>query len=101
MTVNAIPTITAQAGVSRQQGSPATNSQIATVADADQTEETLVVTIRAVGGVAPGTGTATVNGVTVTITAVSAAGIVTADVQATCTATNAFTLRVTARPERY
>ena len=95
LTVNAIPTITAASGVSRQQGSAA-NSLIATVNDADQTEETLVVTIRAVGGAAPGTGTATVNGVTVSNISVSAAGAVTADIAAACAATNAaFTVRVT------
>ncbi|HEX8264110.1 MAG TPA: Ig-like domain-containing protein [Pyrinomonadaceae bacterium] len=88
LTVNAIATITA-ANVSRQQGSPASNSQIATVSDTDQAEETLVVTIN-------NASSATVNGVTVSNIAVNAAGVVTADAVASCTATNAgFTLRVT------
>jgi hypothetical protein len=71
------------------------NSQIAAVNDADQTEETLAVTIRAVGDAGAGTGTVTVNGVTVSNIAVSAAGVVTADIIAVCSAMNAsFTLRV-------
>ena len=88
LTVNAIPTITG-ATISRQQGSPSANSQIATVNDADQTENTLVVTVN-------GGASATVNGVTVSGIAVDASGNVTANVVASCTATNAtFTLRVT------
>jgi CSLREA domain-containing protein len=88
LTVNAIPTITG-ATLSRQQGSPSANSQIATVNDADQSEETLVVTVN-------GGASATVNGVTVSNIAVDASGNVTADVIASCTATNAtFTLTVT------
>jgi CSLREA domain-containing protein len=88
LTVNAIPTITG-ATLSRQQGSPSANSQIATVNDADQSEETLVVTVN-------GGASATVNGVTVSNIVVSAAGNVTADIVASCTATNAtFTLTVT------
>ncbi|HEX8566427.1 MAG TPA: right-handed parallel beta-helix repeat-containing protein [Pyrinomonadaceae bacterium] len=88
LTVNAIPTITG-ATLSRQQGSPSANSQIATVNDADQSEETLVVTVN-------GGASATVNGVTVSNIAVDASGNVTADVVASCTATNAtFTLTVT------
>ncbi|HEX8198539.1 MAG TPA: dockerin type I domain-containing protein [Pyrinomonadaceae bacterium] len=88
LTVNAIPTITG-ATISRQQGSPSANSQIATVNDADQSEETLVVTVN-------GGASATVNGVTVSNIAVDASGNVTADVVASCTATNAtFTLTVT------
>jgi len=87
--VNILPTISAQASVSRQQGSAAVTSQIATVNDLDQTENTLVVTV---GGGA----SQTVNGVTVSGISVSAAGVVTANVVASCTATNAnFTLRVT------
>lgn len=86
--VNTLPTIAAQAN-SRQEGSPVSNSQIATVDDPDQTENTLAVTV---GGAA----SQTVNGVTVSNIAVSAAGIVTADIVAACGATNAnFTLRVT------
>jgi CSLREA domain-containing protein len=88
LTVNAIPTITG-ATISRQQGSPSANSQITTVNDADQSEETLVVTVN-------GGASATVNGVAVSNIAVDASGNVTADVVASCTATNAtFTLTVT------
>jgi hypothetical protein len=95
LTVNALPTVTAQAGITRQQGSAGINTQIAAVNDADQTEETLAVTIRAVGDAGAGTGTVTVNGVTVSNIAVSAAGVVTADIIAVCSAMNAsFTLRV-------
>lgn len=87
--VNTLPTITPQAGNTRQQGSPVSNTQIAVVNDIDQTENTLVVTVN-------GGATATVNGVTVSNIVVSAAGAVTADVVASCTATAAsFTLRVT------
>jgi CSLREA domain-containing protein len=88
LTVNAIPTITG-ATLSRQQGSPSANSQIATVNDAEDAENTLVVTVN-------GAASATVNGVTVSNIAVDASGNVTADVVASCTATNAtFTLTVT------
>jgi CSLREA domain-containing protein len=89
LTVNAIPTITG-ATISRQKGSPATNSQIATVNDNDQTENTLVVTVN-------GGATASANGVTVSNIVVSAVGNVTADIVADCSAvanTN-FTLTVT------
>ena len=86
--VNTPPTISASA-VSRQQGSASSNSQIATVADPDQPLNTLSVTVN-------GGASATNNGVTVSNIAVSAAGVVTADVVAACNATNAsFTLRVT------
>ncbi|MBK8312493.1 MAG: hypothetical protein IPL01_00090 [Acidobacteria bacterium] len=86
--VNTPPTIGAVA-TSRQQGSPSANSTIANVNDVDQAEDTLSVKVN--GGTS-----ATINGVTVSNIAVSAAGVVTADVVATCTATNAsFTLRVT------
>jgi hypothetical protein len=89
LTVNAAPTISAQAGVSRQKGSATANSQIATVNDDDQAENTLVVTIN-------GAASATANGVTVSNISVNAAGVVTADVVASCSATNAsFTLRAT------
>jgi alpha-tubulin suppressor-like RCC1 family protein len=82
------PTINATT-VTRQQGSPAANAQIATVQDAEDAENTL--TVRVEGGT-----TATENGVTVSNLAVNAAGQVTASVVATCTASNAnFTLTVT------
>ena len=88
ITVNAPPTI-ATVATTRQQGSPLANSTIANVSDAEDAENTLSVKVN--GGVS-----ATVNGVTVSNIAVSAAGVVTADVVASCTATNAsFTLRVT------
>jgi hypothetical protein len=92
------PTITAATDVRRSQGNlvASANSQIATVNDDNQTENTLVVTVRAVGGAGTGTGTATVNGVTISNILVDAAGNVTANVVADATATTAnFTLRVT------
>jgi hypothetical protein len=88
LNVNAQPQITG-ATITRQQGSPSSNSQIATVSDADQAANTLVVTVN-------GAATATVNGVTVSGISVDASGNVTASVVASCTATNAmFTLTVT------
>ncbi len=82
------PTITA-AAITRQQGSPASVSQIATVSDADQPGEILGVTVD--GGAA-----STVNGVTVSGITVDAAGSVSASVVADCGAANAtFTLEVT------
>ncbi len=82
------PTITG-ATISRQQGSNSANSQIATVNDDDQVENTLVVTV-------DGGASATMTGITVSNIAVDASGNVTADVVASCTATNAtFTLTVT------
>jgi hypothetical protein len=86
---NSAPTISAAFGVTRQQGSAASNSQIATVDDADQTENTLTLTVN-------GSTSATVNGVTVSNIAVSSTGVVTANVVAASNATAAsFTLRVT------
>jgi uncharacterized repeat protein (TIGR01451 family)/CSLREA domain-containing protein len=83
---NAAPVITAAAPLSRQQGSPAINSQIATVSDTDQAPNTLNVTAT------PATG----SGVTISNILVSNTGQVTADVIASCTATNStFTLTVT------
>ncbi len=88
VTINAPPAINAVA-VSRQQGSPVSNSTIANVSDADQAANTLTVTVN-------GSTTATVNGVTVSGISTSVAGVVTANVIASCTATNAsFTLTVT------
>jgi hypothetical protein len=75
--------------LSRNAGSPSANSQIATVNDLQDTEDTLTVTVN-------GGASATVTGVTVSGISVSAAGVVTADVVAACDATTAnFTLRVT------
>jgi CSLREA domain-containing protein len=96
LTVNAIPVINGGFAISRQQGSAASNSQIAAVIDADQAEETLTVTVRPAGAVGSGASSATSNGVTVSNIVVSPTGAVTADIVASCSATNAgFTLRVT------
>ncbi len=85
LTVNTAPTINAAAN-SRQQGSPVSNSTIANVADVDG--GALIVTVN-------GNTSATVNGVTVSNLAVNN-GVVTADIVADCSATNAgFTLTVT------
>ncbi len=81
-TINTVP-------VTRQQGSPPSRSTIANVSDLDQAANTLTVTVN-------GAASATINGVTVSGISINAAGVVTADVVASCTATNAnFTLRVT------
>lgn len=86
---NTAPTINAATGVTRAQGGLSSNSQIATVSDADQSEETLVVTVN-------GGASATVNGVTISNILVNSAGSVTADIAADGTATDAnFTSRVT------
>ncbi|MDQ3756013.1 MAG: hypothetical protein M3371_14935, partial [Acidobacteriota bacterium] len=85
---NAPPTITA-IGVTRAKGSPASNSQVATVNDEEDDENTLTVTVN-------GSNDATVNGVTVSSLSVDSSGQVTADVAASCAAMDAvFTLRVT------
>ena len=84
---NTPPTIMAVA-TTRQQGSPVSNSTIANVTDAEDGNGGPTVTVN--GGAA-----ATVNGVTVS-NIVNTAGVVTADVIASCTATNAsFTLTAT------
>ncbi|MEP7337594.1 MAG: putative Ig domain-containing protein, partial [Acidobacteriota bacterium] len=86
--INTPPVIGAVA-VSRQQGSPSSNSTIANVSDADQTANTLTVTVN-------GGSSATVNGMTVSGISISGAGAVTANIIASCTAINAsFTLTVT------
>jgi CSLREA domain-containing protein len=86
---NTPPTITAASGVTRQQGAASSNSQIATVSDNEDAPTALIVTVN--GGTS-----ATVNGVTVSNIAIDNSGNVTADVVASCSATNAsFTLRVT------
>lgn len=85
---NSLPTISA-VGVTRQQGSPSSNSTIANVSDANQAANTLSVTVN-------GSSSATVNGVTVSGISISAGGVVTANVVASCSATTAgFTLTVT------
>jgi hypothetical protein len=84
--VNAAPTITAASPLSRQQGSAFVNSQVATAGDSFYAANTLNVTAT------PSTGT----GVTVNNINVDAAGVVTANVSADCSATNStFTLKVT------
>jgi DNA/RNA endonuclease G (NUC1) len=86
---NATPTINASSGITRQQGNLVSNSQIATVNDGNQTENTLTVTVN--GGTS-----ATVNGVTVSDISIDASGVVTANIVAAPGATAAsFTLRVT------
>jgi len=81
---NAAPTISAQSGVTRQQGSAAIVGQIATVTD-DGGNGAVTVTVN-------GGASATVNGVTVSGIA-NAGGTVNASVVASCTAANAaFTL---------
>jgi hypothetical protein len=85
---NTPPTITA-ATISRQQGAASSNSQIATVSDNQDPPTSLTVTVN-------GSSSATVNNVTVSGIAIDSAGHVTADVVASCSASNAtFTLRVT------
>ncbi|MFT3746473.1 MAG: MBG domain-containing protein [Pyrinomonadaceae bacterium] len=95
---NTPPTITPAVGVTRQLGSPSSNSQIATAGDAETALNALTLAVN-------GGATATVNGVTVTLTDSNAgatginpnaAGAVFADVVATCGATTAtFNLTVT------
>jgi hypothetical protein len=81
---NSAPTITAQSGVSRQQGSLASNSQIATVGDTESSANAVTVTI---------TSANPSNGVTIS-NIVNSGGNVTANISANCTATNAsFTLQ--------
>jgi hypothetical protein len=82
---NLTPTITAATGLSRQQGSAATNSQIATVAD-DGGNGSVLVTVSSAN---PS------NGVTIS-NIVNTGGAITADIVANCTASNAsFTLQAT------
>ena len=85
---NTPPTITG-ATISRQQGAAGSNSQIATVSDNEDPPTSLTVTV-------DGGSSSTVNGVTVSGVAIDNSGHVTADVVASCSASNAtFTLRVT------
>ena len=85
---NTAPTITA-ATISRQQGAASSNSQIATVSDNEDPPTSLTVTV-------DGGSSSTVNGVTVSGIAIDNSGNVTANVVASCTASNAtFILRVT------
>jgi hypothetical protein len=87
-TPNTPPTISTLT-VIRTAGAAGTTSQIATVNDAQDPEDTLFVTVNGGAG-------AVVNGVNVVGLSVNAAGQVTAGIVADCTATNAsFTLRVT------
>jgi Tol biopolymer transport system component len=85
---NSAPVLT-PFGITRARDAGASNSQIATVSDAEDAADNLSVTVN-------GGGSATVSGVTVSGISVSSSGIVTANVSADCGATNAsFTLRVT------
>jgi hypothetical protein len=82
---NLTPTINAQAGISRQQGSPGSNSTIATVSDAETAPGSLLVTV---------TSANPANGVTLS-NIVNSGGNITANLVASCVATNAsFTLQV-------
>ena len=82
---NTLPTITAGGPLTRQQGATA-NSTIAMVADADQAADTLLVSATPLTG----------SGVTISNFVIDPSGNVTADVAASCTATNStFTLTVT------
>src|SRR5262249_47925287 len=84
---NTAPTITAATGVTRQQGAASSISQIATVSDNQDPPTSLTVTIN---------GSSTMNGVTVSSIAVDNSCNVTANVVASCSASNAsFTFRVT------
>ena len=81
--LNTAPTIAA-VGVSRQQGSPVSNSTIANVNDTETGPGSVAVTV---------TSANPSNGVTIS-NIVNTAGVVTADVVADCSATNAsFTLQ--------
>jgi hypothetical protein len=92
-TGNVPPTLAAQAGVSRERGAALSNSPIATVDDAEDAEESLIVSVSSDGNTFAAT--ATHNGVTVNNLTVDSKGLVKADVVAACSATNAsFTLKV-------
>jgi hypothetical protein len=87
-TANTSPTINAVA-VNRTEGAGVSNSQIATVGDAQDALNALSVKVNSLVST-------TVNGVTVSNITVDAMGVVKANVEAACGATNAsFTLRVT------
>ena len=86
---NNAPTITAANGVTRARDAGVSNSLIATVSDAEDAENTLSVMVN-------GTSSATSNGVTVSGISVDSSGFVTANIEASCGATNAsFILQVT------
>jgi hypothetical protein len=83
---NSAPTITAAGPLTRQQGSPVSNSQIATINDAESGAGSVTVTV---------TSANPSNGVTVS-SIVNSSGVVTANVVAACSASNAsFTLTAT------
>jgi uncharacterized delta-60 repeat protein len=83
---NTAPTITSAGPLTRQQGSPATGSQIAMVDDAESGAGGVTVSV---------TSANPANGVTVS-NIVNTAGVITANVVAACSATNAsFTLTAT------
>ena len=82
--VNTPPTITPAVGVNRTEGSPASNGALATVTDAESGDGAVVVTV---------TSANPSNGVTIS-NIVNTNGTVTADIQASCGASNAtFTLQ--------
>jgi hypothetical protein len=88
LVVSAVPTING-AMISRQQGAPASVSQIATVSDQIQAPNTLTVKVN-------GSSSATFNGVTVSGISIDGSGKVTASVVASCVASNAtFNLSAT------
>ena len=82
---NTPPTITTVSPLMRQQGSAATNLQIATISDADQTATTLTVTAAQATG----------SGVTVSNITINAVGQVFADVAAGCNTARSATFRLT------
>lgn len=85
VTLNTAPSFASVATPSRQQGSPASNSQIATVSDAETAPGSLTVTV---------TSANPSNGVTIS-NIVNTGGTITADIIASCAASNAsFTLQV-------
>lgn len=104
LTAQIPPQVMAGATPSRQQGSPASNSQIALASDTEDAANTLSVQVSGDGGMSFGNA-ATNNGVTVTLTDSNggagginpdAMGKIFADIAAACAASNAsFTLKVT------
>ncbi len=104
LTAQIPPQVMAGAMLSRQQGSPASNSQLALASDTEDAANTLLVQVSGDGGMNFGNA-ATNNGVTVTLTDSNggagginpdAMGKIFADVAAGCAASNAsFTLKVT------
>ncbi|NDD64335.1 MAG: hypothetical protein EBZ36_10200, partial [Acidobacteria bacterium] len=89
LTINALPTVTAQSGLTRQGGSTQSNLTIATVGDAETAPGSLTVTIN--GGASATNAGVTVSGL------LNTAGTITASIVADCAATAgtaSFTLQV-------